>query len=256
MNIQNLGENRNATFIPNRERSPRWKRLYRKYGPSGVRADFAENHYAFCSLIHHAVHEMGEEVEGEIWVCVSRAAWAKSLGVSKKTITRLMKHPPIVAKSVGWGQNKRLCVRLGPPPEPEVRDVVRKLRNVWLSEMDQRNVPRVQYNCLVGLALDLPDGWQVEIFRHVLRDWQTFASYVKLEVDQAAEVRRRGFDPFDHMEDVLLRTARALHGQPLHVRFMAYPNIAYIRRFHWIATDAYIDFRQGEGLDYPERCWF
>ncbi len=115
------------------------------------------------------------------------------------------------------------------------------------------------FGMLCGLARDLPDGWQVEVFKHAVIRWPDFMDDVKLEVELAQEALREGFDPFSPgaASDHMLTTARRFWGQgdKLSLRTYRRPFIPLVRAFWPVAVELFIDHRQLRGGVHPARIW-
>lgn len=120
-------------------------------------------------------------------------------------------------------------------------------------------VPKKEFGALCGLARDLPDGWQVELFKHAVFNWPDFMDIVKAEIDAALSCYACGDDPFapgansDHM----LTTARRFYWRQGDVEWRVYPRpyIPLLRAFWPVAVELFVDHRQRYGGEHPERIW-
>lgn len=213
--------------------------------PPPSRRDKAERHERLCDLIRHTVDTEGQEDDGQIWAFKSLPDWADLLGVSTKTISRLIREPPIqmldtsrrqsppaqpasdgrkgpFAVRSGKGRWHRvLALRVGAPaplPGKNRRHLANIMGKMFRERTDHAVSPKA-YGCLIWLAELWPEGHQVAVFKCCLDDWGGFMAGVKLR--QAVE-----------------------GGQ---VRYLKYPSITVLRRWPHVAADSYLLHLQDKG---------
>lgn len=99
--------------------------------------------------------------------------------------------------------------------------MAKTLRNVWV-EATGNPIANTDFGLLVGLAKDWPNGFEIELLKFVLAEWQQFMSAVKCWID---------------IENI----NADVEGKPpeLYKRYYRYPSILVIRRFWEPAIEAY-----------------
>jgi hypothetical protein len=225
-----------------------------------LRADKAARHSQLCELIRLAIEQDGQEAEGRTWAIKSKADWAELVGVSLRTIHTLIQIPPIqfldtaaeisdasqthgdgqgmASSSLGSASRMKRVIALridaiAPGKVKPPKHLANIMANIF-EDATKRRPDRNAYGCLIGLAESLPEGFQVDVFRAVLRDWSGFMGLVKTA---------------HHLET---------DGNPIVNRFYDHPVIPLIRKYHMQASDSYLyDFQEkhpSKPLPFEWRC--
>lgn len=178
--------------------------------------------------------------DGHLWCGKSHRERGEALGVSEKTIRRIIKEPPFVFDNTG---NVTL-LRIGQPGEkPTPRTTAKRMAKVYraylvkhvpprreelekdktkleamdpkpeadikdiytaLSNLRERETVK-EFGCLVGLAKDWPEGAQADVLDIVLENWTEFMTGVKqvqaMERAQGIKVRPLFFD-YPHLPTI------------------------------------------------------
>lgn len=163
--------------------------------------------------------------------------------------------PPIQKDTIQIEGRKITLLRLGKAAAPNLRKIANTMAKIWREDVSKKPTGPNVYGCICGLAEDLPAGWQVEIFKHALKDWDGFCACAKLEIEIANYSAEREYDVFtpDALTDHTLATARRFPGEHLFLRYYRFPSITFLRKFHHVATDIWISDRQAKALGYPAR---
>lgn len=217
-------------------------------------------HGQLVELIRAAQEASPFEHVGQIWAKpIALKAWCEIGGFKLRTLKELIKYPPIRRLQCNLPSGKVVLLRVGDPGEELVKATAKRMQAFFLATTKEATVSRDEFGMLCGLARDLPDGWQVEIFQHAVICWFDFMDDVKLEVELAQEALREGFDPFapGAASDHMLTTARRFWGQgdKLSLRTYRRPFIPLVRAFWPVAVELFIDHRQLRGGDHPARIW-
>jgi hypothetical protein len=191
---------------------------------ANVRSDKKANLEALQALVAKIIEEQPVERDGFVWAALPQAEWAKRLGLADRTVRRLVKEPPLTHMVVQDGKGvKTTLIREGQPATKTAKHLANIMSQIF-KEKTGGVVSRNAYGCLIkGLAVDWPDGLQVEIFKSVLDDWPAFM----VGVDQAIV---------------------ELGGTK---RYYKHPTIRLIRRFHAVALDHYLMQVQASGKAPP-----
>lgn len=195
-----------------------------------MRSDKAARHGRFCDMIRKTIDDDGQEKDGYLWAVRPLADWADMLGVDKKTVERLCAVAPIQALRTRVGGVSAILLRIEAPggdnalERKRLRDLARVMEQVFFTKTGHKLKP-ADFGGLNGLAEVWPDGFQIEIFKHVLADWDSFMSGAKLRSDVDQEV--------NGIPD------------PLKALFYKFPIIWPMRKYHMVAADAYLMHLQG-----------
>ncbi|MDO6477974.1 hypothetical protein Q4578_11100 [Shimia thalassica] len=168
------------------------------------------NHEKLCRVIWQSMVKKGVEHDGYRWAePLSREEWAKRAGISVSTYTRLTRKDPIQksGKGKGWGKDKVALLRVGDPdPNAQAKadhkyaaDTMAKLYREHMAEAEKDPekwvvCPREDWGRFNGLVDMWPDGWQVRIFKHTLKNWRDFMTLTKLELEIAWQAQECGRD--------------------------------------------------------------
>ena len=196
-----------------------------------ARRDKAERHKRLCDLIQATVDTEGQEDDGQTWAVKPLTEWAELLGVSTKTVSRLIREPPIQMMdtaaelpdsggSIG-GRKRVIALRIGlPAPLPnKEHKLVANIMGKFFRERTGHPVKSEAYGCLIGLAKEWPAGYQVAIFKDCLTDWGLFMAGVKLRQE--------------------VEGGKAL--------YLTYASIKMLRRWPHVAADCYLSHLQEKG---------
>ena len=241
------------------------------------RADAAKRHQDLCELIAHLTKTEPYEFEGQTWAAGgghTQKAWAKAVGLPLRTFKRLVRVPPIVTETRGARDRKVTFLRVGEPvsldePGAPRRKVRNALSKAWREYQDgekarrDRKVgagpvwtsPGKDFGLICGLSDDLPDGWQLRIFKHTLQNWSGFCGCLRGELRAAeavADMPLEDLQDGDHMLETA-RVLRRLGKVAFSDRFHAYPSLPLMRLFHHVMTDLYVSDMGLQGRDYPGR---
>lgn len=220
-------------------------------------------------LVKASIASDPRDHDGHLWCGQSHRERGEALGVSEKTIRRLIKDPPFVFDNCG---NVTL-VRIGTPGEkPTPRTTAKRMTKVYRAYLEKHIPPRRkeleaekakleatnpkpeadikaiykalsnlreretahEFGCLVGLAKDWPEGAQVEILEKVVfGNWTGFMEGVKHVQAMQREANRKikNADPTAKLTEV-----RAL--------FFDYPHIPTIRKYWQVALELAETFYQ------------
>ncbi len=196
-----------------------------------MRKDAQERHTKLCTLIQESVETEGQEFEGNKWAVMPRAVWAKMLGVDKKTISRLIKHPPIQTWDTQVEGDRCILLRVGEPGKKSPRHMANIMAKMYLKKTGRMRTNH-EFGMLVGLAEEWPEGYQVAIFKNMLDDWNGFVHMLAVHVEQEIDIKGN--------------TDREQ-------KFFKYVSISTLRKFHLVAQDAYKTHMQGvSGCVEPE----
>ena len=127
------------------------------------------------------------------------------------------------------------------------------MSKIWREHTGQKTtLPRL-YGMMFGLAQEWPDGYQVKIFEHALKNWTGFCAAAKQEIYTAMLIRESGGDPFAHgnEHDPLLETARWCQGQELSYRYYKHVSLPFLRKLSHIAKSQYCAHCQKNGVELP-----
>jgi len=213
-----------------------------------LRRDKQRRHDALCALIADEVNSDPYDFEGFLWAGpFSQEHLAARLGLSTRTLRDLLRVPPVVVEVRGMGRDKGTLLRLGVVAPVNHRKTANVLSKHYRTHVEAATTTHRDYGLLFGLVEEWPEGWQVRIFGHVLRNWSAFVGMAKLEIEAA--IAYADTDPFtpDLITDDLLDTARRLQGVALSAdRRYRYVSLTFLRRFAHIAPKLYL-------LDLEER---
>lgn len=217
-------------------------------------------HARLCELIRAAQEASPFEHVGQIWAKpISLQAWCDIGGFALRTIKEVIKHPPIRRYQCNLPDGKFVLLRLGDIGPEQDRIIAKQMAAYFLSATKEATISKPEFGMLCGLAHDLPDGWQVEVFKHAVIRWPDFMDDVRAEVQIAQEAVQDGADPFhpEALADHMLTTARRFWGQPdkLSLRIYRRPFIPLLRAFWPVALELFIDHKQQRGGGHPERIW-
>lgn len=224
---------------------------------------------ALIELVKGNIASTPHEHDGQLWCGKSHRERADAMGVSEKTIRRLIKKPPFVFDTTGNVTLVRIGA-LGEKPTP--RTTAKRMTKVYraylekhipsrrkeleadkvkleamnpkpeadikaiykaLSNLRERETAH-EFGCLVGLAQDWPEGAQVEILEKVVfGNWTGFMDGVKYVQAMEREANRKikNADPTAKVTEV-----RAL--------FFDYPHISTIRKYWQVALELAETFYQ------------
>jgi hypothetical protein len=184
------------------------------------RKDAQERHTALCNQIKAEVKEDGQEFEGHVWAVLPMATWADLLGTSTKTVQRLIKIPPIQTTTTMVEGKRATLLRVGKKAELTHREMANLMAARFRSQTGTKKVDRRHWGMLYGLAKDLPAGYQVDIFKHVITPygWASFMANVGIYIHFHQEVNG---------------------DKTLHKRHLKKPSISVLRRFPTVAADSY-----------------
>jgi len=230
---------------------------------------------ALIALIKASITADPREHDGHLWCGKSHRERAEALGLSEKTIRRLIKDPPFVFDTI----SNLTLVRIGKPGEkPSSRITAKRMAKVYraylakhipprrkeledrkakleamhpkpeeeikavyksLSNLPERETVR-DFGCLVGLAKDWPDGAQAEVLEIVFGNWTEFMAGVKHVQAMQREANRKIMeaDP----------AAKVAEVRPL---FFDYPHIPTIRKYWKVALEVAEAHYQAAGKHPP-----
>ncbi len=202
-----------------------------------MRKDKRKRHDLFCTIIQKLVETEGQEFDGKTWVLRSRKEWADLVGVALPTITSLSNIPPIekLVKLVDNSKGlpvKAMALRImrdGDKQTKSVRDLARVMQHLYNEKTGQK-ITREQFGMLNGLAKDWPEGYQIEIFKHVISTdgWCSYMAALSLHIDLLTEAE----------------------GEKGHTkRYYRFPSIPVLRKYWQVAADAYKSDMQQKGSD-------
>lgn len=206
-----------------------------------MRTDRAERHSRLCDLIRQTIADDGQEKDGHLWAVRPMDDWADMLGVDKKTVERLRAIEPIQALRTRVGGVGAVLLRIEAPggdnalERKHLRDVARMMEKLFIAKTGHDLKP-ADFGGLNGLAEVWPDGFQLEIFRHTLAEWDSFMSGAKLR----SAVDEDAYGLPDPLKDL----------------FYKFPIIWPMRKYHAVAADAYLMHLQASAggcptLPYP-----
>ncbi|WP_197917984.1 hypothetical protein [Thiosulfatihalobacter marinus] len=180
----------------------------------------------------------GQEFEGNKWAILPLSDWAEQLGVTTKTVSRLIRHEPIqFTKTMVEGVPATL-LRVGKKGKQSPRELANIMATLFKKHTGADKVSRVQWGMLHGLAEEWPEGYQIAIFKHMItpQGWRSFMAALSLYVHVQQE---------------------AEGNTSLFKRYYDKPTISVLRRFWQVAADAYKTDMQGKGMKHdPDYDWF
>lgn len=192
-----------------------------------LKSDAKARHDKLCELILTSMETEGQDHDGRRWIVRPCAEWAAALGVDRKTVSRLIQHPPIQRLDTGAldasGKWKRVtALRLALPGEPPLapgpKHIAHKMQKLFVAKTG-RTPGKMEYGCMIGLAELWPAGYQVAIFTHLLAEWGWYAAAIKARIE------------FE-------RDALGVTG--LVARYYRFPSIRVLRRWPHVVADAYL----------------
>lgn len=203
-----------------------------------MRADAKERHTKLCALIQDVVATDGQEFEGNVYAILPLSVWADQLGVSTKTVSRLIRYEPIqFTKTMVEGVPATL-LRVGKKGKQSPRELANIMATLFKKHTGAEKVSRTQWGMLHGLAEEWPEGYQVAIFKHMITEkgWRSFMAALALYV--AVQQEAEG-------------------NTSLFKRYYDKPTISVLRRFWQVAADAYKTDIQGQNMkNDPDYDWF
>ena len=156
------------------------------------------------------------------WAAQPQAWWAERLSVSTKQVQRISRAAPVRVLTVLNGDTKMTVYRPGSMTDKTPEDDGRIMSKMWFKASGRRTTGK-EFGLLVGLVKDWPTGKAPYVFDLVLSNWSAFCAGADAEIYCGA------------------------HGQPaeqfkappeaFEKRHWTYPNIAFIRRFWWVALE-------------------
>jgi len=160
--------------------------------------------------------------EGHPWAARPQAWWAEGLGVTTRQVQRISRAAPVRFLTVLVDDIKMTVYRPGSMADKTPEDYARIMSAIWFKASGRRATCK-EFGLLVGLAKCWPEGKAPYLFDLVLSNWGAFCAGADTEI------------------------YCGMHGQPadqfkappeaFEKRHFAYPNIAYIRRFWWVALE-------------------
>lgn len=160
---------------------------------------------------------------GVDWAAITQPELARRLGISVATLKRQVREQGLCACS--RSVPKQWLIRVGPPVTDTSHVAIAKK----MSAMFRKRFPakkmlnQREFGCLVGLAEHWPEGHQIEIFRHALRDWVAVMAAVKIANDELPEEEQRSV-------------------------FYDFPCIPVMRKFHEAVFEAWFMEQQAAGF--------
>lgn len=199
-----------------------------------LKSDAKARHDKLCDLILKAVELEGHERHDYQWAILPRQYWAEALGVDDKTISRLIKLPPIwtmrcqVMDDATGKAVQAVALRVGDPPERTPELVAGIMSKAFRKHTGKASITPREFGCLVGLAKAWPEGHQERIFSDLLANWAGYMAAIKSDAE---------YDPtgINAKSDVYLR----------------FPSIKVIRRFQHQVPDFYLTRLQLAGQPIP-----
>lgn len=195
-----------------------------------MRSDAEARQGQLCEVVLSCIESEGQSFDGQVWAIRPLEDWAALVGVSTRTIIRMIKRPPIRSTRTRVEGKVATLLRVGEASPPTHREIAQQMARVWRSKV-KRQVGSDAFGCLVGLAQEWPDGHQVSVFAMMLDDWANFMVGVGMEIAFQTEV-----------EGVAGLTK-------MHFK---YPSIATLRRFHHVAFETWKMSLQEAGKWPPE----
>ena len=197
-----------------------------------MRADKQVRHDRLCDLIRKTIADHGQDHHGYLWAVRPMADWADMLDADKKTVERLCAVKPIQRLRTRVGGVSAVLLRIEAPDgdkalEKKRRlDLARMMEKLFVAKTGHKPKP-ADFGGLNGLAEVWPEGFQVEIFKHVLADWDHFMAGAKLH-------------------SAVYKDANGVP-DPLKDLFYKFPIIWPISRYHMVAADSYLAHLQKPG---------
>lgn len=160
--------------------------------------------------------------EGHPWAARPQAWWAERIGVSTKQVQRISLAAPVRINLPLVDGTKMAVYRPGSMADKTPEDYGRIMSKMWLKG-SERQTTKKEFGLLVGLAKDWPQGKAPYLFDLVLSNWGAFCAGAHTEIycgmhGQPAEQFKAPPEAFEE-------------------RHWTYPNIAFIRRFWWVALE-------------------
>lgn len=130
---------------------------------------------------------------GVEWAAISQSELARRLDISPATLKRHIIDQGLCTRSTSIDRRKRFLIRVG---EPVADDPHKALAKV-MSAIFRKRFPakgmlnKREFGCLIGLAEVWPEGKQIDIFRHALKDWVAVMASVKIANDELPEEDQR-----------------------------------------------------------------
>lgn len=167
-------------------------------------------------LIADSIANQPHELDGFLWAAHPQDWYCAELDISKETLRRWISKPPFVRQVKQIDGRNMTLLREGEPGPITHRHIANIMSNIFRKKFD-KPVTRKGYGCLIGLAETWPQGEQVEIFKTVLADWQSFMSGVHCIIME--------------MQDA---------GEDVVKRFYSFPSISVMRRFSDVALELHL----------------
>jgi hypothetical protein len=167
------------------------------------------------------------ECGGMKWSARHQSWYCNKLGVTTRTLQRMISKPPFASEQSLVGGVKLSILRLlaeGEAPKKTPKHLARIMRKIWLEKTGRTSLSPREYGCLIWLAQLWPEGCQIDIFKAALADWPAYMVGVKAVLEEMKS-----------------------NGEPITVRFYKYASIVVMRRFPEVGVEVYgIKLQQAE----------
>ena len=165
----------------------------------------------------------------------------KEIGLSSKTISRLVKSIPLRKAVVMMCGKKNTLLRIAPPWDKTPEDYARIMAKEWESRIGKRPNKK-EYGSLCGIAQEKDPHLSPDIFCTVIENWTNFMAALSVAIEKA-KVEGDEFcsDP-----------------EKFYKIYLHYPSIITIRRFWCVAREIYVDLAmqhiESNGLAFQLAC--
>jgi len=177
---------------------------------------------ALYDLVAEQTKIASVEVEERTWCRLSCKDIAEELGIHSDYARKIYQGNPFRHTVKMVEGRKQLHLRIASPSDATLEDQARQMAKHWRTYRKKRET-NDEFGLLVGMARSSPTGMTLDIFRTVLSNWTPFMAGAKVAQFKALE-EGDYFDP---------------NPENFEVRFLRWPNIAFMRRFWYVAVDMY-----------------
>lgn len=136
-----------------------------------------------AALVEQTIAADPFELDGFLWAARPQEEWAGLIDASVATVRRIISRPPFVRdRTHDEGGYQLTVLRIGKPGKKTPRHLANIMVKIF-EEHTKHGIGKRGYGCLIGCAEAWPEGYQIEIFRLVLKQWPAFMDGFRLALD-------------------------------------------------------------------------
>ncbi len=232
------------------------------------------------TLVRQTIEEQGQLLEGKTWAIRPRQDWAEMAGVSAKTVTRVFQKAPFDTLRKRVEGRQAALVRIGKPDPNQPSRLAATMAKIFLDNIVQndavnakqkaiceaagrewkpkKDVTPKEYGCLIGLAQDFRQDWQLDIFKYAISadGWKRTKDLSKYKTEDLETPMCGILEENKGASFIKLKPGKA------HL-FHHYPNIRTLRVFWMCAESAFVASHMKtnlsevpkEEVDFWEEWW-